>query len=217
LQGTELDAWSAPNLRGDKRTGLGGWSVDDIDAFLKTGHNDKGVAFGSMLDVVNNSTPYLTEDDTRAMAAFLKSLPSTADQTPFTYNDTKSSQSGAAQKPGAATYLGACAACHGADGKGQPPFMPPLAGNPAVLDPDASSLVNLVLNGAEPLVVKGVPDAYRMPQFRVQLNDGQIADVLSFVRGAWGNDAGLVPPDQVKKLRPMTDPSSDQVIVLKMR
>ncbi len=30
LQGAELDAWSAPNLRGDKRTGLGGWSVDDI-------------------------------------------------------------------------------------------------------------------------------------------------------------------------------------------
>ena len=219
LQGAELDAWSAPNLRGDKRTGLGGWSVDDLDAFLKTGHNDKGVAFGSMLDVVNNSTPYLTADDTRAMAVFLKSLPATADQTPFTYEDTtsKSSHNGDAQKPGAATYLGACAACHGADGKGQPPFMPPLAGNPAVLDPDASSLVNLVLNGAEPLVVKGVPDAYRMPQFRVQLSDAQIADVLSFVRGAWGNDAGAVSSDRVKQLRPITDPSSDQVIVLKMR
>lgn len=219
LQGAELDAWSAPNLRGDLRTGLGGWSADDIDAFLKTGHNDKGVAFGSMLDVVNNSTPYLTADDTKAMAVFLKSLPATADQAPFAYDGpTSTSPSGGdAQKPGATSYLGACAACHGADGKGQPPFMPPLAGNPAVIDPDASSLVNLVLNGAEPLVVKGVPDAYRMPQFRVQLSDAQIADVLSYVRAAWGNDAGAVSTDQVKKLRPMTDPSSDQVIVLKMR
>jgi mono/diheme cytochrome c family protein len=95
--------------------------------------------------------------------------------------------------------------------------MPPLAGNPAVLDPNASSLINLVLNGAEPLVVKGVPDAYRMPQFRIQLNDEHIAEVLSFVRGAWGNDAGAVSTDEVKKLRPATDPSSDQVIVLKMR
>jgi alcohol dehydrogenase (quinone), cytochrome c subunit len=86
-----------------------------------------------------------------------------------------------------------------------------------VLDPDASSLINLALNGAEPLVVKGVPDAYRMPVFRIQLSDAQIADVLSFVRGAWGNDAGAVLSDQVKKLRPITDPSSDQVIVLKMR
>jgi alcohol dehydrogenase (quinone), cytochrome c subunit len=219
LQGAELDAWSAPNLRGDKRTGLGGWSVDDINAFLKSGHNEKGVAFGSMLDVVNNSTPYLTEADTRAMAVFLKSLPATAEQTPFAYNNTTSIslQGGEAQKPGATTYFGTCAACHGADGKGQPPFMPPLAGNPAVLDPNASSLINLVLNGAEPLVVKGVPDAYRMPVFRVQLTDGQIADVLNFVRSSWGNDAGTVTADAVKKLRPATDPSSDQVIVLKMR
>jgi mono/diheme cytochrome c family protein len=178
-----------------------------------------GVAFGSMLDVVNNSTPYLTGDDTKAMAVFLKSLPATANQRPFAYDDktVKSLQGGDLQQPGAATYLGSCAACHGADGKGQSLFMPPLAGNPAVLDPDAASLVNLVLNGAEPLVVKGVPDAYRMPQFRIQLNNEQIAEVLSFVRGSWGNDAGAVSTDQVKKLRPATDPSSDQVIVLKMR
>ena len=219
LAGAELDAWSAPNLRGDKRTGLGGWSVEDLQAFLKSGHNNKGVAFGSMLDVVNNSTPYLSDDDTRAMAVFLKALPATAEQNQFAYDDatSKSLQSGDLQKPGAATYVGTCAACHSADGKGQPPFMPPLAGNPAVLDPNASSLINLVLNGAEPLVVKGVPDAYRMPVFRVQLTDAQIADVLSFVRSAWGNDAGAVTTDQVKKLRPETDPSSDQVIVLKMR
>jgi mono/diheme cytochrome c family protein len=215
LQGAELDAWSAPNLRGDQLTGLGSWSVDDLQAFLKSGHNDRGVAFGSMLDVVNNSTPYLSDDDLHAMAVFLKSLPATADQPTFAYTDAaaKSPQS----TPGSATYMGACAACHGTDGKGQPPFMPPLAGNPAVLDANASSLINLVLNGAEPLVVKGVPDAYRMPQFRVQLTDAQIADVLSFVRGAWGNSASAVSTDQVKKLRPVTDPTSDQVIVLKMR
>ena len=219
LQGAELDAWSALNLRGDERTGLGGWSVEDVDAFLKSGHNDKGVAFGSMLDVVNNSTPYLTDDDAKAIAVFLKSLPATADQSQFAYDDkiAKLMQGGEVQQPGSATYLGSCAACHGADGKGQVPFMPPLAGNPAVLDPNASSLINLVLNGAEPLVVKGVPDAYRMPQFRVQLNDEQIAEVLSFVRSSWGNDAGAVSTEQVKKLRPATDPSSDQVIVLKMR
>jgi mono/diheme cytochrome c family protein len=219
LQGAELDAWFAPNLRGDVRTGLGDWSQDDIAAFLKTGHNDKGVVFGSMLDVINNSTPYLADDDLHAMAAFLKSLPATAQQARFAYDDTATEalQSGKPQQRGAAIYLGSCASCHGIDGKGQAPFMPPLAGNAVVLDADPSSLVNLVLNGADPIVVKGVPDAYRMPQFRVQLNDEDTAEVLSFVRGAWGNDAAAVKTDTVQTLRPVTDPSSDRVILLKMR
>jgi alcohol dehydrogenase (quinone), cytochrome c subunit len=219
LQGAELDAWSAPNLRGDLRTGLGGWSQDDIAAFLKSGHNEKGTVFGSMLDVVNNSTPYLTDEDVGAMAVFLKSLPATTQQAAFVYRDTttRELQSGKPQHPGAAVYVGFCAPCHGIDGKGQAPFMPPLAGNPAVLDANPSSLINLVLNGAEPLVAKGIPDAYRMPQYRIQLNDEQIAQALSFVRGGWGNEAAPVTTDAVRKLRPATDPSSDRVIILKMR
>jgi mono/diheme cytochrome c family protein len=66
-------------------------------------------------------------------------------------------------------------------------------------------------------VVKGVPNAYRMPQFRIQLNDEAIGEVLSFVRGAWGNGAYAVMAEQAAKLRPVTDPSSDRIIVLKMR
>jgi alcohol dehydrogenase (quinone), cytochrome c subunit len=219
LQGAELDAWSAPDLREDVRTGLGGWSEVDIASFLKTGHNAKGVAFGSMLDVVNNSTPYLSDDDLNAMAAYLKSLPPSAEQTAPTYSDatTKTLLSGSQQQPGATLYLGYCMSCHGADGKGQSPYIPPLAGNAVVLDGNSHSLVNLVLNGAQPLVVKGTPDAYRMPQYRVQLNDQEVAEVLSFVRGAWGNDTAPVTADEVRALRPITDPSSDQVIILKMR
>ena len=219
LQGAELDAWSAPDLRGDLRTGLGAWSQEDLASFLKSGHNGKSTAFGSMLDVVNNSTPYLSDDDVNAIAAYLKSLSATAQQTAFTYDDatTTALQSGKLQQAGGAAYLGYCVSCHGADGKGQSPYIPPLAGNAVVLDGDPSSLINLVLNGAEPIVVKGTPDAYRMPQFRVQLTDKEIADVLSFVRGGWGNGAAPVTTEQVKALRPVTDPSSDQVIILKMR
>ena len=74
-----------------------------------------------------------------------------------------------------------------------------------------------MLNGAEPLVVKGTPDAYRMPQYRVQFTDDEIAQVLTFVRSAWGNGAASVTAGQVKALRPVTDPSSDRGIILKMR
>ena len=95
--------------------------------------------------------------------------------------------------------------------------MPPLAGNPIVLDDDPSSLINLVLNGSNPLVVKGAPDAYRMPQFRLQLSDQDIADIVTFIRNGWGNQAPAVTAAQVAELRKTTDPTSDQVIILKMR
>jgi alcohol dehydrogenase (quinone), cytochrome c subunit len=86
-----------------------------------------------------------------------------------------------------------------------------------VLDNDPSSLVNLVLNGSNPLVVKGTPDPYRMPQFRLQYSDQEIADVVTFIRDGWGNQASKVTAAQVAKLRETTDPTSDQVIILKMR
>jgi mono/diheme cytochrome c family protein len=219
LQGAALDAWFASNLRGDLRTGLGGWSEADVASFLKTGHNAKAVAFGSMLDVVNNSTPYLSDDDLNAIAKYLKSLPATEAQTAPVYDEATSTalSSGSPQQPGATLYLGYCVSCHGADGKGQAAYIPPLAGNAVLLDGDPQSLINLTLNGAQPLVVKGTPDAYRMPQYRTQLSDEEIAEVLSFVRGAWGNGAAAVSADQVKAMRPITDPSSDQVVILKMR
>jgi mono/diheme cytochrome c family protein len=219
LSGALLDAWYAPDLRGDIRTGLGTWSKDDLADFLKHGHNRGGTAFGSMIDVVNNSTPYLSDSDINAIAVYLKSLPATFAQQPVAYDDatTVALRSGRASLPGATIYTGACASCHGFDAKGFGPYTPALAGNPIVLDNDPSSLVNLVLNGSTPLVVKGAPDPYRMPQFRLQYSDQEIADVVTFIRNGWGNQAPAVTAAEVAKLRKTTDPTSDQVIILKMR
>jgi mono/diheme cytochrome c family protein len=219
LSGTLLDAWYAPDLRGDVRTGLGGWSKEDLADFLKNGHNRAETAFGSMIDVVNNSTPYLSDDDINAIAVYLKSLPATFAQQAVAYDDatTVALRSGHAPQPGAAIYSGSCANCHGFDAKGFGPYMPALAGNPVVLDNDPSSLINLVLNGSAPLVVTGTPDPYRMPQFRQQYSDQEIADVVTFIRNGWGNQAPAVTVPEVAKLRRTTDPTSDQVIILKMR
>jgi mono/diheme cytochrome c family protein len=219
LSGALLDAWLAANLRGDQRTGLGQWSEADLAEFLKTGHNRDGTAFGSMIDVVNNSTPYLSDADIHAIAVYLKSLPASGDQQAYAYDDatTTALRGGHATAPGAATYATRCASCHGLDAKGFAPYLPPLAGNPTVLGGDPSSLINLVLNGSTPLVVKGAPDAYRMPQFRLQLSDQEIADVVTFIRGGWGNRASPVTAAQVADLRKSTDPTSDAVVILKMR
>ena len=78
LAGANLDDWYASSLRQNLATGLGGWSQADIVEFLKTGHNRHGSAYGSMRDVINNSTPYLTDDDLTSIAVYLKSLPASA-------------------------------------------------------------------------------------------------------------------------------------------
>jgi alcohol dehydrogenase (quinone), cytochrome c subunit len=219
LAGAGLDAWYAPSLRGDMRTGLGDWSKEDIVEFLKQGHNRIGTAFGSMTEAVNNSTSYLTDSDIDAIATYLKSLPATSPQQAVAYNGatTATLRNRPTTQPGGAVYAGACASCHGLDAKGFTPFMPALAGNPVVLDHDPSSLINLILNGSIPLVAKGTPDAYRMPQFRQQLSDQDVADVITLIRNGWGNGATAVTDAQVAKLRKTTDPTSDRVIMLKMR
>jgi alcohol dehydrogenase (quinone), cytochrome c subunit len=73
-----------------------------------------------------------------------------------------------------------------------------------------------MLNGSIPLVAAGTPDAFRMPQFRQQLTDQDIAEVTTFIRNGWGNKAAPVTAAQVAKLRKTTDPASDRVIVLRM-
>jgi alcohol dehydrogenase (quinone), cytochrome c subunit len=218
LAGAQLDAWYAPSLRGDMRTGLGAWAKEDIVAFLKQGHNRIGTAFGSMTEAINNSTSYLSDSDINAIATYLKSLPATSAQQTVAYDDATTAElrNRRAAQPGATVYAGACASCHGFDAKGFTPYMPALAGNPVVLDHDPSSLINLMLNGSIPLVAAGTPDAFRMPQFRQQLTDQDIAEVITFIRNGWGNQAAPVTAAEVAKLRKTTDPASDRVIVLRM-
>lgn len=82
-----------------------------------------------------------------------------------------------------------CSACHMPTGKGIEGAFPALAGDKFVTG-DPSKPVAVVLNG------RG-----GMPSFRDSLDDGQIAEILSYVRGAWVNKAGAVPVALVAKLR----------------
>jgi mono/diheme cytochrome c family protein len=54
LSGAVLDDWSAPNLSGNTRSGLGRWSEAQLVGFLKTGANEHATAFGSMTSVINH-------------------------------------------------------------------------------------------------------------------------------------------------------------------
>jgi alcohol dehydrogenase (quinone), cytochrome c subunit len=221
LIGANLDNWSATNLTGDMNTGLGRWSEDELLAFLKTGRNRHGTAFGTMIEVINYSTQYMTDADLRAMSKYLKSLSPSGDDSERVYaydhRTTAELKARRLNKPGAGAYLLQCESCHAIDGRGRGSYLPALAGNPAVLDRDPVSLINIVLNGSARLVVEGLPDAYRMPQFRILMSDQEIADVVTFIRSSWGNEAERVTADKVGPLRKLTDPASDTVVVLRMR
>ncbi len=207
LSGGALDGWSSPNLRGDLNTGLGRWSEEEIFEYLKTGRNRFGAAFGTMREVVTYSTSALSDADLKAMAKYLKSLPPSIDRAAsvWVYNNETAAALAARdfKKPGAATYARQCASCHGGDGKGGG-GLPPLAGNPAILDPDPTSLINLVLNGASPGGDEGGGEFDWMPQFRTFLSDKEIADVISFARAGWGNRAPPADAAQVRAMRGAT-------------
>ncbi|CAG4893105.1 cytochrome c [Paraburkholderia gardini] len=208
LTGGLLDGWFAANLTGEHNVGLGRWTEQDLATFLKTGANAHASAFGSMTSVINNSTQAMNDTDVSAMARYLKSLPAAGGyggaQYAYDPKATKVSLNRPANDPGAKVYTAYCMHCHGVDGRGFAPMLAPLAGNPNVLEKDASSLVNVTLNGTGDLVVGGIPAPYPMPKYAPVLNDQQIADVLTFIRAGWNNNAPAVPPDDVAKLRKST-------------
>ena len=92
---------------------------------------------------------------------------------------------------GEKVYAANCVACHQANGRGNPPAFPPLAGSKTVNGPKDGH-IDTVLNGR-----KGTA----MAPFGQQLNDTEIAAVISYERNSWGNKAGIVQPAEVKARR----------------
>ena len=201
------DRWFAPNLTGDRGSGLGRWSADDIAAFLKHGHGGGAVTFGSMVEVVEDSTQYLSDGDLQAIAAYLKALPPRAPSGGFDANPATAAltmtalKTGVPEYPGAGIYLGLCARCHRADGMGVAQKYPRLAGNPAIVAAEPTSLIRLLVEGGGSPTTTGGPEERRMPSFADKLTDTEMARVLTFVRNAWGNAAAPVTARDVASVR----------------
>jgi mono/diheme cytochrome c family protein len=199
-----LEGWIAKSLRGDHKDGLGSWSEDQLVQFLKTGRSDRSAVFGGMSDVVVHSMQYMSQDDLTAIARYLKSLPAVdpKDQ-PHQYDKQVADAlwKGDDSKPGASVYIDNCAACHRTDGHGYTRVFPALAGNPVLQTADATSLINIVLNGGTLPATHTAPSTFTMPAFAWRLSDQEVADVVSFVRGSWGNKGEPVKASDVANLR----------------
>ncbi|MFT8490924.1 MAG: cytochrome c [Gluconobacter oxydans] len=200
--GAPVDGWTPPSLRQENRTGLGRWSEEDIVSFFRTGRSNTGSVFGSMTSAVLHGTQKLTDNDLHAIAHYLKNLPpADRTQTPWTYDPTITDQLHKADlsSRGARIYVDRCAACHRTDGKGYPAVFPALAGNPVMMQSDAISLVHIVQKGASLPAMTAAPSSITMPAFSHKLTDQQIADVVTFIRHAWGNNASPVSAENVRQ------------------
>lgn len=113
---------------------------------------------------------------------------------------------GGAPAPGSAVdgrqlFTGKCQACHQAGGQGLPGVFPPLAGA-AWVQGDAVLPVQILLHGLTgPIEVNGNTYQGAMPAFGEQMNDAEIAAVLSFIRSEWGNASPAVEAATVDAAR----------------
>jgi len=98
---------------------------------------------------------------------------------------------------GQALFTANCAACHQASGEGLPGAFPPLKGNAAVNDADATTHIRVVLHGIQGGNVGGVAYSSPMPPFADTLSDADIANIIGYERSSWGNHGVPVTAQQV--------------------
>ncbi|SEP34952.1 Cytochrome c, mono-and diheme variants [Rhodospirillales bacterium URHD0017] len=195
LQGTRIENVDAPDVT---PTGLlrMGFDAAALARYLPAGTGPQGVMNFSMYDVVHNSTRWLTKDDAAAMATYLTALQ------PMVSASLAAAPASTLPPAGRQTYLQLCSACHGVDGEGIAHVAPPMRTNASLR---VSSPRNLLVVIADGLPERALPDGERyqaMPAFGHVLDDQQIADLATWLRGNWGGTSAAVRQVEVQAVRP---------------
>ncbi len=106
----------------------------------------------------------------------------------------------ASAHPGKKVYDSVCLACHMANGTGVPGMYPPLVKTEWVTG-DKERLIRITLQGLSgEIEVNGITYNNIMPP-NSHLSNQEIADVLTYIRQSFGNDADEVTVDEVQRVR----------------
>lgn len=196
--------WLAPGLQTQAYGSLGDWSQEDLVQYLTQGQSAHGNAHGPMAEVVLGGTQFLEPADAQAMARYL--LPKNAVQSATRYGAVvvppASMPTTAPTALGPRLYEKHCASCHGQSGQGVAGAYPPLAGSATVKAYQPNNLIQITVLGGFAPATAGNPRPFGMPPFQLQLNNQELAALLSFVRASWGNAAAPVSEFDINKLRP---------------
>jgi mono/diheme cytochrome c family protein len=170
----------------------------ELASLLRTGISTRDVTSGPMAEVVYRSLQHLVDGDIAAIVAYLRTLqptaPPAAKEIPVSEKERV-----ALMQEGAPIYEKHCADCHGASGEGQPRKHPALAGNRLVTSASSSNAIESTLFGGYGPSTAGNPMPYGMPPYANTLTRREIAAVLTYVRGSWGNQAAAVSPTAVDR------------------
>jgi mono/diheme cytochrome c family protein len=197
LQGGVLLGYEAPSLLAEDLAARG-WSTDDLATFLKHGISAQGSMFNEMYPVLHHSTQYLPLDDHKAMATYLL-----GDQPPEARKVTAVAldQLDESAQQGRQHYLNLCAGCHGVAGEGVPHVAVAMDGNTTLRLNEARNLLRVIDDGIKEQQFTGFERMQPMPGFSDKLDDGQMRDLLHYLRQTWGGQDAELSPQQVSQLR----------------
>ncbi len=185
-----MQPWFAPSLAPLAGVPAARQQQDLVD-LLRSGLSSRGVASGPMAEVVVGSTQHASEQDLEAIATYLLSLPAQpAPSRQPAGAEAAEAANGAQRERGAVLYGDRCAECHGRQGEGAAGIYPALAGNPSVTLEQPDNALQVVRHGGFAPATGRNPRPYGMPPS--ELDAQQRADVLTYIRQSWGNQAPAV-------------------------
>ncbi|QCI13640.1 c-type cytochrome [Pseudomonas putida] len=201
LTGAELNGWNVPALRG-----MPHWSQEELVEYLGSGRNAKASVAGEMTDVIANSTSHMSDADLQAMAAYLKALspvkgPAYQQQAERSAATTAKLTAAKDLTLGERLYIDNCGACHFVSGEGAQRVFPRLDGASVVNADNADALLHVILAGAATPSTERAPSVLPMPGFADRMDDAEVAELATFLRQGWSNQASAVTAEQVRAVR----------------
>src|ERR1700722_8287884 len=201
--GAETAGWHAFNITSDKGTGIGGWSDDEVLAYLTTGHAlTRGTAAGPMGEAVDESFSHMAPSDIRALVVYLRSVPAISEpDLPATIAPAappRPDEDRTAVALGKKVFQEACVSCHDWSGISAISPYATIAGARAVNDPKATNIAQIVISGTRRSTPNGI---ISMPAFGAAYSDIEIAAVANYVTARFGSEPSKVTEKTVADLR----------------
>ena len=205
--GAMAAGWHAFNITSDQGSGIGGWSDDEVFAYLATGHaQGHGTAAGPMGEAVDQSFSQMAPSDIHALVSYVRSVP------PIASPDlpaTLAPPAPASPKQGGATpdalgkkvFEESCVSCHNWTGVSAITPYATVAGARAVNDRTATNVAQIVISGT---VRHAPPGVVSMPAFGSTHSDIEIAAVSNYVTARFGSAASSITDKDVAALRSQT-------------